>query len=70
MRWPGPARSTRSTTRRCSTPASCSATAWSDDGLIEAVESDDVLGVQWHPERLFDSDARHLAPFQWLVGAA
>ena len=28
------------------------ATAWSADGVIEAVEADGVLGVQWHPERL------------------
>ena len=48
-------------------PGDLRATAWSDDGLIEAIEADGVLGVQWHPERLFDSDARHLAPFQWLV---
>ena len=26
-----------------------------------------MLGIQWHPERLLDSDARHLAPFRWLV---
>ena len=45
------------------------ATAWSDDGVIEAVEGEEILGVQWHPERLFDTDARHLAPFHWLVGA-
>jgi putative glutamine amidotransferase len=45
------------------------ATAWSDDGVIEAVEGDAVLGVQWHPERLADLDERHLAPFRWLVGA-
>jgi putative glutamine amidotransferase len=45
-------------------------TAWSDDGVIEAVEADGVLGVQWHPERLWDSDARHLAPFAWLVKRA
>jgi putative glutamine amidotransferase len=45
-------------------------TAWSDDGVIEAVESDDVLGIQWHPERLLDFDERHLAPFHWLVGAS
>jgi putative glutamine amidotransferase len=43
------------------------ATAYSDDGVIEAVESDQVLGLQWHPERLWTSDARHLAPFRWLV---
>jgi putative glutamine amidotransferase len=45
-------------------------TAWSDDGVIEAIEGQDALGVQWHPERLLDSDARHLAPFQWLVDRA
>lgn len=45
------------------------ATAWSDDGVIEAVEAENVLGLQWHPERLFDTDDRHLAAFHWLVGA-
>ncbi len=45
-------------------------TAWSDDGVIEAVEADDVLGIQWHPERLLDGDARHLAPFRWLLEAS
>lgn len=44
------------------------ATAWSPDGLIEAVETDGALGIQWHPERLIQSDPRHLAPFRWLVG--
>ncbi|HEV7526091.1 MAG TPA: gamma-glutamyl-gamma-aminobutyrate hydrolase family protein [Acidimicrobiia bacterium] len=43
------------------------ATAWSDDGVIEAVEGEAALGIQWHPERLLDLDARHLAPFRWLV---
>jgi len=50
-------------------PGELRATAWSDDGLIEAIEGDDVLGIQWHPERLLDFDSRHLAPFNWLVGA-
>jgi putative glutamine amidotransferase len=49
--------------------AGLTATAWSADGVIEAVEADGVLGVQWHPERLFAVDERHLAPFQWLVAA-
>ena len=44
------------------------ATAWGDDGVIEAIEGDGVLGVQWHPERLARTDDRHLAPFRWLVG--
>jgi putative glutamine amidotransferase len=45
------------------------ATAWSPDGVIEAVEGPGLLGVQWHPERLTGTDARHLAPFQWVVRA-
>lgn len=44
------------------------ATAWSPDGVIEAIEGPGVLGVQWHPERLFGSAAHHLAPFRWLTG--
>jgi putative glutamine amidotransferase len=43
------------------------ATAWSPDGVIEAVEAPGLLGLQWHPERLLQHDARHLAPFEWLV---
>jgi len=44
------------------------ATAWGPDGVIEAVEGPNVLGIQWHPERLIESDSRHLAPFLWMVG--
>jgi len=44
------------------------ATAWGPNGLIEAVEAPGMLGLQWHPERLAGADARHLAPFEWLVG--
>lgn len=43
------------------------AVAYSPDGVIEAVEGDNVLGVQWHPERLFKSDKRHLGTFAWLL---
>jgi putative glutamine amidotransferase len=43
------------------------ATAWSPDGLVEAVEGRELLGVQWHPERLTATDPRHLAPFEWVV---
>jgi putative glutamine amidotransferase len=46
------------------------ATAWSPDGVVEALEGDGVLGVQWHPERLVPQDPRHLAAFRWLAGAA
>ena len=51
------------------TPGGLHATAWSDDGVVEAVEGDDVLGIQWHPERLLGYDSRHLAAFHWLVGS-
>jgi putative glutamine amidotransferase len=46
------------------------ATAWSPDGVIEAAEADGVLALQWHPERLFTHDRRHLAAFEWLVKQA
>ncbi len=42
-------------------------TAWSPDGVVEAVEAPGLLALQWHPERLLQHDARHLAPFEWLV---
>jgi putative glutamine amidotransferase len=55
------------------------ATAWSSDGIIEAIEpaADSpwsqsgrfVLGVQWHPERMQD-DAPHRNIFRALVEAA
>ena len=46
--------------------------AWSEDGLIEAVEGTDgrfALGVQWHAETLISS-AEQLALFERLVDAA
>lgn len=42
------------------------------DGTIEAVErpaSRFVLGVQWHPEMMFEADRLHLRPFASLVEA-
>lgn len=35
------------------------ATAYADDGVVEAIEATDdrfVLGVQWHPERIRDRE--------------
>ena len=43
------------------------------DGVVEAVESESgplVVGVQWHPEMMFERFAEHLAPFEVLVRAA
>ena len=29
-------------------------TAKSEDGTIEAIENGNIIGVQWHPEALYD----------------
>lgn len=49
------------------------AVGWSPDGLVEGVESPDhdfVVGVQWHPEVMFEAHAEHLRPFAGLAAAA
>lgn len=38
----------------------------SEDGVIEAIEKDHVIGVQWHPERLLH-DPRHLSIIQSFI---
>jgi putative glutamine amidotransferase len=43
------------------------------DGVVEAVEAESgplAVGVQWHPEMMFDRFTEHLAPFRVLVEAA
>jgi putative glutamine amidotransferase len=53
--------------------AGLEATAWSDDGIVEAVESDeypDGLAVQWHPEETAAEDPRQQSLFDWLVSRA
>lgn len=48
------------------------AVGWSQDGVVEAVESTDqafVVGVQWHPELLFQNAAPHRRLFAGLVEA-
>lgn len=50
--------------------AELKATAWTEDGVIEAVEGTGdnfVLGVQWHPEMSFARYPEHLAPFRALI---
>ena len=47
-------------------------TAWSADGLVEALEDPShpfVLGVQWHPEEML-GNASHRALFEAFVAAA
>ncbi len=49
------------------------AAATSEDGLIEAVTLPGrsfVLGVQWHPEMMFERHPEQLAPFEALVEVA
>ncbi|MFH0794235.1 MAG: gamma-glutamyl-gamma-aminobutyrate hydrolase family protein, partial [bacterium] len=49
------------------------ATAWAEDGIIEAIEIPDhpfCLGVQWHPEYLSDKEEDHRKLFAAHVEAA
>lgn len=48
------------------------ATAWADDGVIEAIEHPDkpfALAVQWHPEGMFRSDIYARRIFEAFVAA-
>ena len=48
------------------------ASAYSNDGLIEAMEAIDhpyAIGVQWHPENLFAIDERQMMLFRSFVNA-
>ena len=40
------------------------AVAWAPDGLVEAVEGNNTLAVQWHPELMLPAHASALHPFQ------
>lgn len=54
-------------------PPGWDATAWDDDGLVEAMErpgSPLLLAVQWHPENLWRYDEHFLNLFRALVEAA
>jgi putative glutamine amidotransferase len=41
--------------------------AWAPDGLVEGLEGDGVMAVQWHPELLFERHPEHLEPFRLLI---
>ncbi len=48
------------------------AVAWDDEGLTEAMESEDgsfLLAVQWHPENLWKDNPKFLGIFKGLVEA-
>ncbi len=46
---------------------SLSVSAYSPDGLVEGLEGDGIIAVQWHPELLFETHPEHLAPFKALI---
>ncbi|MGH2548514.1 MAG: gamma-glutamyl-gamma-aminobutyrate hydrolase family protein, partial [Thermomicrobiales bacterium] len=49
------------------------ATAWTQDGVVEAVEAPErtcFFAVQWHPEMMFAHHDEQLAPFQRLIEIA
>lgn len=53
--------------------AQLKATAWTQDGVVEAVEAPErtcFFAVQWHPEMMFAHHDEQLAPFQRLVEIA
>lgn len=41
------------------------AAAWAEDGIVEAAEGPQLLGVQWHPE-LLAAEPEQAALFAWL----
>jgi putative glutamine amidotransferase len=52
---------------------SLQASALAPDGIIEAIESPSkrfMLGIQWHPEFLFDHYPRHRRLFEAFLEAA
>lgn len=56
----------------CKPAPGFSITAWSPDGVAEAIESVKhrfAIGVQWHPERMWEKDSRMLLPFAALIRA-
>ena len=47
--------------------------AWSEDGIVEGIEAADqpfALGVQWHPEGMYDTDERSRRLFAAFIQAA
>ena len=54
-------------------PDSLKKIAWAEDGVLEAVVAPEytwVLGVQWHPEAMADTDERQRGLFEIFVTAA
>lgn len=46
-------------------------TAWAPDGVVEAIERGNILGIQWHPENLSHAGMPEAqAIFRWLAETA
>lgn len=47
----------------------CKVTALAEDGIIEGIEMVEkpMIGVQWHPEELFEGHEGHRRLFEWLI---
>ena len=41
--------------------------AYSEDGLIEAVENDLIMAIQCHPEALKEKDEKYLRLFEYFI---
>ena len=54
----------------CDLAPSLQVAARASDGLVEAYEGKQIMGIQWHPEALAKQYQAQLAPFLWLVQAA
>lgn len=48
-------------------PAGFDVAARSSDGVIEAIYRPGALGVQWHPEMLWNSDPKWASLFKWFL---
>lgn len=48
-------------------PAGFDVVARSNDGIVEAIYRPGVLGVQWHPELMVNSDREWMRLFRWFV---
>jgi putative glutamine amidotransferase len=54
-------------------PETIEVAAWSADGTIEAVSMKDkryIVGLQWHPEMMWQAHHEHLRPFTSLIDAS
>lgn len=47
----------------------CKIAARAEDGIIEAIEGDNFIGVQWHPEELYAHDEAARMLFRWLINS-